>query len=125
MDATCDFQEEKKGRVKPQVMHIRLRIYHIFLSWSVSKTRIQSGLCVCVCFSEYVCDSESTTHSSMSCCVELCCAVKRSLNLIWCVSLTLCVDFIALLCCAALYCVSPCVSAVTWALIVHTYHLKH
>lgn len=49
MDATCDFQEEKKGREKPQVMHIRLRIYHIFLSWSVSKLVYNlASVCVCV-----------------------------------------------------------------------------
>lgn len=50
MDATCDFQEEKKGREKPQVMHIRLRIYHFFffpLIMVREQTPIQSGLFVC------------------------------------------------------------------------------
>lgn len=56
MDATCDFQEEKKGREKPQVMHIRLRIYHIFSSWSVSKllyNLVSACVRVCACVSTY------------------------------------------------------------------------
>lgn len=58
MDATCDFQEEKKGREKPQVMHIRLRICHIFLSWSVSKLISNlPSVCVSVCVGE-----EAFTH---------------------------------------------------------------
>lgn len=52
MDATCDIQEEKKGREKPQVMHIRLRICHIFLSWSVSKLVDNLCFCVSVCVFE-------------------------------------------------------------------------
>lgn len=52
-----------------------------FLIMVREQTRIQSGLCVCLCVSEK--QREALTHSSMSSCVELCCAVKRSLNLIW------------------------------------------
>lgn len=57
MDATCDFQEKKKGREEPQVMHIRLCIYHIFLSWSVSKLKCNlASLCmrVSVCETAYI-----------------------------------------------------------------------
>lgn len=97
-------KRKKKGREKPQAMHIRLRIYHIFLSWSVSKLVYNlASVCewvtvwVCVCAFEK--SGRALTHSSMSSCAELCCAVRRSLNLIWRVS-------IARLTLAALLCVA-------------------
>lgn len=51
-----------------------------FLIMVHEQTRIQSGLvrvCVCVCERD-----RALTHSSMSSCVELCCAVKHPLKLI-------------------------------------------
>lgn len=49
---------KKKGREKPQVMHIRLRICHIFSSWLVSKLISNlPSVCVCVCVRE-----EAFTH---------------------------------------------------------------
>lgn len=114
MDATCDFQEEKKGREKPQVMHIRLRIYHIFLSWSVSKLSYTIWpLCARVCVSETEKSTCTFIHVGL-CEAALSCQAFSELDMTSEAVLT----FIAPLCCAALY----SVSTVTRPLIVHTYH---
>lgn len=79
--------KRKRKAEKPQVMHIRLRICHIFLSWSVSKL-IYNLASVC----QRVTDRQNRKTGkegkhfwSMSRCVELCCAVKHSLEFTWCV----------------------------------------
>lgn len=128
MDATCNFQEEKKGREKPQVMHIRLRICHIFLAWSMSKPVYNlAPLCVCVyaCVCVRLRMSESAfTHPSMSSCVELRGAVKlspspdmtRLFSAVW--------TFAAPLGRVALHCVSQRAAAVTWPVTLHTYRFS-
>ena len=121
MDATCDFQEEKKkGREKPQVMHIRLRIYHIFLSWSVSKL-VYNLASVCVFERERERERErESTYTFIH--VELCRQAFSELDMT-CVSKAV-LTFVALLCGVALCCVSQCVSTVTWPPIAHTYHFS-
>lgn len=110
MDATCDIQEEKKGREKPQVMHIRLRICHIFLSWSVSKL-VHNLACACVCVFEKQNERDSIytfIHIKLRGAV-LCCQAFSVLDMTC--EFTDLLTSIAPLCCAALYCVSVCLQS--------------
>lgn len=69
-----------KRKRKAETSSHAYQITHLprFLIMVREQARIQSGLCVCACEKP----REALTHSSMSACVELRCAVKHSLNLI-------------------------------------------
>lgn len=75
--------KRKKERQGESSSHA-YQIAHLphFLIMVGEQTHIQSALCVCarVCVRVCVCSRGSLYTSSMSACVSLCCAVKRSLS---------------------------------------------
>lgn len=92
-----------------QIAH--LPHFFFFSSWSLSKLVYSlPSSCVCIWKRKW---ERAFTHSSMSICVELCSAVKCSLNLEWRVCLRLC--RISSHCCE-----SWCAITVTWPLMVYT-----
>lgn len=95
--------KRKRKAEKPQVMHIRLRIYHIFLSWSLSKL-IYNLARVCVWERER--SAYTFTHVEF-CGAVLCCQAYSELDMTSKAVFT----FTAPLCCFALY-----------SVLVHTYH---
>lgn len=112
---------KERQREKPQVMHIRLCICHIFLSWSVSKLPYNLPspfVCVYVCLKKR--ESIYTFTYAELCGAVLRCHAFSELDMM-CVYI--CVEFHCYL--AALCCVSWHASTVTWPQHVHGHTVNY